>query len=127
MIGVVVLVLALVAVAVSLRPGRVRRLRFELRYPLAGAAVVLVATALHETVGFGLQTPLNRYLLAAWVGLVWGVWGRVEEGKGQMRTAEVGESPAEGEAVEHVIVSDSDSDSGADSGAGADSDVEGEG
>jgi O-antigen ligase len=117
MIGVMVLMLVLVAVAVSLRPDRVRRFRFELRYPLAGAAVALVATALHETVGFGLQTPLNRYLLAAWVGLVWGVWNRVEESKGQRRAAEVGESPASGETVEHVIVSDS----------GADSDVEGEG
>jgi hypothetical protein len=75
----------LVAVAVSLRPDRVRRLRFELRYPLAGAAVALVATALHETVGFGLQTPLNRYLLAVWVGLAWGVWSRVEEGRGRGR------------------------------------------
>ena len=115
MVGVVVLILALVAVAVSLRPDRVRRLRFELRYPLAGAAVALVATALHETVGFGLQTPLNRYLLAVWVGLVWGVWSRVEEGKGWRRAAEVGESPADGEAVGHVIVSDSGADAGADS------------
>ncbi len=80
-VGVVVLILALVALAAFLRPGRVRRLRFELRYPLAGAAVALVATALHETVGFGLQTPLNRYLLAAWVGLVWGVWIRVDGGR----------------------------------------------
>jgi O-antigen ligase len=84
-VGVVVLILVLVAVAASLRPGYVRRLRFELRYPLAGAAVALAATALHETVGFGLQTPLNRYLLAAWVGLVWGVWNRVETGKGRGR------------------------------------------
>jgi len=85
MVGIVVLILALAAVAVSLLPGRVRRLRFELRYPLAGAAVALVATALHETVGFGLQTPLNRYLLAVWVGLAWGVWSRVEEGRGRGR------------------------------------------
>jgi hypothetical protein len=116
-VGVVVLILVLVALAASLRLSRVRRLRFEFRYPLAGAAVALAATALHETVGFGLQTPLNRYLLAAWVGLVWGVWSRVEEGKGQRRAAEVGESPADWEAVGHVIVSDSDSDSGADADA----------
>jgi hypothetical protein len=51
------------------------------------------------------------------------VWNRVEESKGQRRAAEVGESPASGETVEHVIVSDS----GAGAGAGADSDVEGEG
>jgi hypothetical protein len=60
---------------VLLLPGRVRRFRFEYRYPLAGAAVVLVAVGLHETVGFGLQTPLNRYLLAVWLGMMWGVGG----------------------------------------------------
>ena len=110
MIGVVVLVLALVAVAVSLRPGRVRWLRFELRYPLAGAAVALIATALHETVGFGLQTPLNRYLLAAWVGLVWGVWSRVEEGKRQTKAADgVGGSP-DGQVVADHIVGDGNGD-----------------
>jgi len=36
-------------------------------------ALAGLATALHETVGFGLQTPLNRYLAAAWVGMVWGL------------------------------------------------------
>ena len=77
--GVVVLALFLIGVGVALRPRRVRHLRFDLRYPLAGAAVALTATALHEMVGFGLQTPVNRYLLAAWVGLVWGVWRRVED------------------------------------------------
>jgi len=80
-VGVMVLVIVLFGLFASLRPGRVRRLRFELRYPLAGAAAALTATALHETVGFGLQTPLNRYLLAVWIGLVWGVWNRVEEGR----------------------------------------------
>jgi O-antigen ligase len=80
-VGVAVLVLVLFGLLALLRPGRVRRLRFDLRYPLAGAAVVLTATALHEAVGFGLQTPLNRYLLAVWIGLVWGVWNRVEEGR----------------------------------------------
>jgi len=80
-VGVTVLVLFLAGLAASLLPGRVRRLRFELRYPLAGAVVALTATALHEMVGFGLQTPLNRYLLAVWIGLVWGVRNRVEEGK----------------------------------------------
>ena len=53
------------------------------------------ATALHEIVGFGLQSPLNRYLLAAWVGLVWGVWGRVElKGRGRCERLRFGESPA---------------------------------
>jgi O-antigen ligase len=109
-VGVAVLILVLVALAMCLRPGRVRRLRFELRYPLAGAAVALVATALHETVGFGLQTPLNRYLLAAWVGLVWGVWRRVEAGKerGQDRGAERGGDIADGPAVPDHIVGDGD-------------------
>ncbi len=79
--GVVVLALFLVGVGAGLRPRNVRRLRFDLRYPLAGAATALTATALHEVVGFGLQTPVNRYLLAVWVGLVWGVWRRVEDGK----------------------------------------------
>jgi O-antigen ligase len=80
-VGVTVLVLFLAGLVASLLPGRVRRLRFELRYPLAGAMVALTATALHEMVGFGLQTPLNRYLLAVWIGLVWGVRNRVEEGR----------------------------------------------
>ena len=89
-VGVVVLALILVGVGMALRPRRVRRLRFDLRYPLAGAAAALVATALHEMVGFGLQTPVNRYLLAAWIGLVWGVWKRVEEreGRRQVQVAE---------------------------------------
>jgi len=78
-------VLFLVGVGMGLRPRRVRRLRFDLRYPLAGAATALAATALHEMVGFGLQTPVNRYLLAAWVGLVWGVWRRVDVGKARER------------------------------------------
>lgn len=80
-VGVVLLILLVAALVAPLLPGRVRRLRFELRYPLAGAAVALVATALHETVGFGLQSPLNRYLAAVWVGLVWGIVTRVNEGR----------------------------------------------
>ena len=111
-VGVVVLALALVAVVLCLRPGRVRRLRFEFRYPLAGAAVALAATALHEAIGFGLQTPLNRYLLAVWVGLVWGVWSRVEAGKerGRDRGAERGGDIADGRATPDHIVGDGDGD-----------------
>jgi O-antigen ligase len=71
--GALVLALAVIALVALLRPASVRRLRFEYRYPLAGAGMALAATALHETVGFALQTPLNRYLLAAWIGLVWGL------------------------------------------------------
>jgi O-antigen ligase len=80
LVGVGVLALVLVGLAVPLWPKRVRRLRFELRYPLAGAAAALVATALHEMVGFGLQTPLNLYLVAAWAGLVWGATGPRSDG-----------------------------------------------
>jgi O-antigen ligase len=83
--GAVVLVLFLIGVGAGLRPRKVRSLRFDLRYPLAGAATALTATALHEMVGFGLQTPVNRYLLAAWVGLVWGVLNRVDAGKERER------------------------------------------
>jgi hypothetical protein len=70
--GAAALALAVGGFVRRLAPRGVRRLHFEFRYPLAGASLALVATALHEAVGFGLQTPLNRYLLAAWIGLVWG-------------------------------------------------------
>lgn len=73
LVGLAALALVVAGVVFPLRPKRVRRLRFELRYPLAGTVAVVTATALHEMVGFGLQTPLNRYLLAAWLGLLWGV------------------------------------------------------
>lgn len=89
--GTAVMFLFLVALAARLRPRSVRRLRFELRYPLAGAAAALVATALHELVGFGVQTPLNRYLVAMWVGLVWGVWNRVEEGRARQKAVVEGD------------------------------------
>jgi O-antigen ligase len=83
-VGAALLATAIVGLMLLLPPGSVRRLRFEYRYPLAGAGMALVATGLHETVGFGLQTPLNRYLLASWVGLVWGLGvarsGRHREG-----------------------------------------------
>ena len=59
-----------------LAPARVRRMRFEHRYAMAAAALALTATALHELIGFGLQTPLNGYLAAVWAGLIWGVTGR---------------------------------------------------
>jgi O-antigen ligase len=76
-VGGIALVLALVAIVAALWPPRIRTYRFEIRYPLAGAAAACVTTALHELIGFGLQTPLNRYLLAVWVGLIWGVANRV--------------------------------------------------
>jgi hypothetical protein len=74
-IGAAALGLALAGLALLLLPGRVRRLRFEYRYPMAGAAFALVTVAIHEIVGFGLQTPLNRYLLAVWIGMMWGIGG----------------------------------------------------
>jgi hypothetical protein len=95
LIGVAVMVLFLLGVLGPLRPGRVRRLRFELRYPLAGATLALAATALHETVGFGLQTPLNRYLMAAWLGLIWGVWNRVEGSRKRSSSTEM--QPTDGQ------------------------------
>lgn len=98
--GVVVLLLVLIAVLVPLRPQRVRRLRFELRYPLAGVALVLVATALHEMVGFGLQIPLNRYLLAVWIGLLWGVENRLREGSARARHVAVEKTEVSGDNLQ---------------------------
>ena len=71
--GFGILVVAIAGLASRLWPPKVRWMRHEYRYPLAGAACAVVSTGLHEIIGFGLQTPANRYLLAAWVGLVWGL------------------------------------------------------
>jgi O-antigen ligase len=72
-LGFAVLMVGVAGGIKELWPRRVRWLRHEFRYPLAAAAFAITATALHETVGFGLQTPLNRYLMAAWLGIVWGL------------------------------------------------------
>lgn len=85
--GAVLLLIFVAGLARLLAPGEVRRRRFEHRYALAAAALALCATALHEIVGFGLQTPLNAQLAAVWTGLVWGLAGRAKPGGG-------GESPA---------------------------------
>jgi hypothetical protein len=77
LVGAASMILFVAGVAVGLAPWRVRRMRFELRYAMAGIALALVATALHEIVGFGLLNPLNRYLLATWIGMLWGLGGRV--------------------------------------------------
>ncbi len=106
--GAAVMILFLYALAVRLRPRSVRRLRFELRYPLAGAAAALLATSLHELIGFGVQTPLNRYLVAVWVGLVWGVWNRVEEGRA--RSTVIAEREGRGEGSAPVGVMDDDAE-----------------
>ncbi len=88
-VGLGLLLVGVAALARRMMPGRVRGLRFDLRYPLAGAAMVLVATALHEMIGFGLTTPLNLYLAAAWIGLVWGIDNRtVRPSKAQATAAE---------------------------------------
>jgi O-antigen ligase len=79
LVGAIAVLLGVAGLVVSLSPWRVRRLRFEYRYALAGIALAVTATALHEIVGFGLQNPLNRYLLATWVGMVWGLDNRARE------------------------------------------------
>lgn len=87
------LVLLLLGLVRALRPRRLGNLRFEYRYPLAATAMTLTSVALHELVGFGLQTPLNRYLLAVWIGLVWGLERRPA-------AAETEEAVSEDEPVE---------------------------
>jgi O-antigen ligase len=109
LVGIGVLALALVGLVVPLWPKRVRRLRFELRYPLAGAAAALVATALHEMVGFGLQTPLNLYLLAAWAGLVWGATGPRSD---EVRTTAQERLPGSQEDVADLLSADVENGSG---------------
>lgn len=92
LVGAAALTLLVLGIAVAMRPGRVRKLRFELRYAFAGIALALVATGLHEIIGFGLQTPLNRYLLAAWIGTLWGLDGLAgERGSGRRHRDEPGE------------------------------------
>jgi O-antigen ligase len=99
-LGCAILLVAVVGIALPLLPSHARRLRFEYRYPLAGAALALVTTGFHEVVGFGLQTPLNRYLLAAWVGLVWGVMATTSSSRrqGQGRRKQEEESSGEDSA-----------------------------
>jgi O-antigen ligase len=86
-VGVGALLIFCAGSVMILRPRRVRRLRFEFRYALAGTALALTATAIHEIIGFGLQTPLNRYLLATWIGMLWGLAGRVRNPHGEERPA----------------------------------------
>jgi len=74
--GIALLGVLIVGLGRILMPGRVRTLRSEIRYALAGATLAFAATLMHEMIGFGLQAPVNRYLLAAWIGLVIGLWER---------------------------------------------------
>ena len=90
-IGVAALLLFVAGAGIGLAPWRVRRLRFEFRYALAGIALALVATAIHEAVGFGLQTPLNRYLLATWIGMMWGLASRARDLRGGRRLDDASE------------------------------------
>lgn len=79
--GMVLLGVLIFGLGRKLAPGRVQVLRSELRYALAGATLALSATMMHEMIGFGLQTPVNRYLLAAWIGLVLGLQERLSSTK----------------------------------------------
>ena len=90
-VGVVALMFFVAGSVIGLAPWRVRRLRFEFRYALAGIALALVATAIHEVIGFGLQSPLNRYLLATWIGMMWGLSGRVRNLRDGRRLEDVPE------------------------------------
>jgi len=86
--------MGLLAILVSglgklLAPSRIRAMRAEIRFALAGATLALTATMLHEVIGFGLQTPVNRYLPAAWVGLVLGLRERSSR-----RRIKQGEAPS---------------------------------
>ncbi|MCP4897702.1 MAG: O-antigen ligase family protein [bacterium] len=72
-VGLAIVSFAAVGMFLEFRPKRLSRFRFEFRYPMAAAALALTAVCLHESIGFGLQTPLNRYLCACWVGMVWGM------------------------------------------------------
>jgi len=110
-VGAAALFLLIASVAVRLLPDRVRSLRFELRYPLAGAAAAVIAAGLHEIVGFGVQTPVNRYLLAVWLGLVWGVWNRVEAGRSRS-AATAAARAIDGEAARPQAEGESPIDSG---------------
>jgi O-antigen ligase len=71
--GALILVAAVALVAPLLRPSRLRRLRSELRYPQAAAGAALASLLLHELIISGLRTPINRYLAAVWLGLLWGL------------------------------------------------------
>jgi O-antigen ligase len=86
--GGAALALAVGGLALVLWPPRVRNLRFEYRYPMAAAALAVVSTGLHELIGSGLQTPVNRYYLAAWVGVAWGIWASTRE-RSERRSREV--------------------------------------
>ncbi len=74
-VGVVIMVLAFAGFAGPCRLRNVSSLRSEFRYSLAGFLIVIVAVCLHESIEFGLQIPLNRYILALWIGLFWGIMG----------------------------------------------------
>lgn len=86
-VGGIIGLLMIVSTALMIRPGRVRSLRADYRYPLAGASVALLATAFHESIGFGLQTPINRYVLVLWIGMIWGMVNRFQESRGRIENS----------------------------------------
>ncbi len=75
-VGLALLLAGVAALGRLLWPGTTRQLRFEYRYAAAGGALAGLATMLHEGIGFGLQTPLNAYLAAIWVGIAWSLADR---------------------------------------------------
>ncbi len=106
-VGLAVLGLGIFALARLLRPSVTRKRRFEYRYAAAGAALSLTAVGLHEAIGFGLQTPLNAYLLALWVGLVWGVSVRSSDARSRQTSRAddaKASSPEEQDAGELAVV-----------------------
>lgn len=95
LVGCAILLVGVAALLRLLWPVTTRKLRFEYRYAAAGCAVALTATALHEVIGFGLQTPLNTYLAAIWLGIAWSL----SEQPPQERGRAPGRRPAAEEQV----------------------------
>ncbi len=85
--GMCLLAVLVFGLGTILAPSRVRRMRSEIRFAFAGATLALTATMMHEVIGFGLQTPVNRYLLAAWIGLILGLSERSSKRKQQSSEA----------------------------------------
>jgi O-antigen ligase len=84
-LGLIPLGLGIAGIVLVLQPRVTRSLRSDLRYPLTGASTALILAALHEMIGFGLQTAINRYLIAVWFGLLWGLAVRGREQRERAR------------------------------------------
>ncbi|MCD4750283.1 MAG: O-antigen ligase family protein [Thermoanaerobaculales bacterium] len=92
-VGAVILMAAVLGLALLLKLSSIRKMRSDLRYPFAAVAFALVATSLHEVIGFGLQTPAVRYLAFVWLGLAWGLWERANRHRSE-RQAVVADRPS---------------------------------